>query len=534
MPRLLVVLLLPALLGAQGAQLPERRAFALLTGSGDTVMVERWVRSGDRSEALLTMHGRPWYRFLADQDPESGAERLVATAYSPARPAGSAPLSSREIVIVGDSAMVRDAATGEVLRQFEVARGTSALFPASLALLQRLVRRAEREGDIWYNGQFTTPVLVIGAEGPVTDTLAFYARGVDSLRAYVAQQQVDIALDDAGLISGASPSSAWLGLRYVRLPDAEADAPWPSEITDYTPPPGAPYTALEVRLTERNGSWLGGTFTVPLDRGREIPAVLFLSGSGAQDRDGRIMSGYRPFHELADALARRGIASLRLDDRGVGASSGSYDGFMLDALVRDAVQALRWLRARPEVDAARVGVIGHSEGAMVALRAARQVELDALVLLGAPASTGDKVVAWQQRYGAERLVRDSTDARRTVLIDSLVREARRLTDQLAETSQSFRTFVRHDPAADARRLRVAALVVHGGTDRQVPPGDEVRLAEALGSRGAPVIIHQLPDVNHLLLADPVGDPGLYLTVPDRRLAPGVKDLVVDWLARRRP
>jgi hypothetical protein len=168
MPRLLVVCLLPALLGAQESQLPERRAFALLTGSGDTVMVERWVRSGDRSEALLTMHGRPWYRFLADQDPESGAERLVATAYSPARPAGSAPVTSREIVIARDSAIVRDATSGEVLRQFEVARGTSAIFPPSLALLQRMVRRAEREGDIWYNGQFTTPVLVIGAEGPAS------------------------------------------------------------------------------------------------------------------------------------------------------------------------------------------------------------------------------------------------------------------------------------------------------------------------------------------------------------------------------
>lgn len=532
MPRLLVVFLLPALLGAQESQLPERRAFALLTGSGDTVMVERWVRSGDRSEALLTMHGRPWYRFLADQDPESGAERLVTTAYSPARPAGSAPVTSREIVIARDSAIVRDATSGEVLRQFEVARGTSAIFPPSLALLQRMVRRAEREGDIWYNGQFTTPVLVIGAEGPVLDTLAFYARGVDSLRTYVARQQVDVALDDAGLISGASPSSAWLGLRYVRLPDAEADAPWPSEVTDYSPPPGAPYTAEEVRLILPDRSWLGGTYTVPFNHDRTVPAVLFLSGSGAQDRDGRIMSGYRPFRELADALARSGIASLRLDDRGVGESSGQYDGFMLDALARDAVLALRWLRSRSEVDPGRVGIVGHSEGAVVAMRAARQMAPDALVLLGAPASKGQQVVAWQQRYGAERLVRDSADDRRPFLVDSLVREASRLTDLLSNSSEAFRSLVRHDPSADARRLRVAALVIQGGTDRQLPPGDGARLAEALGRRGAPVTLEQPAEVNHLLLADQVGDPGLYLTVPDRRLAPGLTALVVDWLARR--
>lgn len=136
--------------------------------------------------------------------------------------------------------------------------------------------------------------------------------------------------------------------------------------------------------------------------------------------------------------------------------------------------------------------------------------------------------------GAERLVRDSADARRPVLVDSLVREARRLTDQLATTSAAFRTFVRHDPAADARRLRVAALVVRGSSDRQVPPGDEVRLAEALGHRGAAVTLQQLPGVNHLMLVDPVGDPGLYLTIPDRRLAPGLTEWVVDWLARRWP
>jgi dienelactone hydrolase len=523
------LLVIPNLLAAQA---PERRAFALLTGSGDTVMVERWVRSGDRTEALLTMHGRPWYRFLAESDPESGTKRLVTTAYSPARPASAPPTSSREIVITSDSAVVRDAVGGEVLAAFPVARGSSPLFPASLALLQRLVRRAEREGDVWYNGQFTTPVLVIGAEGPVVDTIALYARGLDSLRVYVARQQVDLALDDDGLISGATPSSAWLGLRYVRLPDAEADAPWPSEAVDYAPPSDAPYVVEDVQLVPREGPALGGSLTLPTGRGGPVPAVLFLSGSGAQDRDGRMMSGYRPFRELADALARAGIASLRLDDRGIGASGGRYEGFTLETLVADARLALGWLAGRPEVDAARVGLVGHSEGALVAMEVARGASVDAMVLAGAPASRGREVIAWQQRYGAERLVRDSAATRRDALVDSLVREAARVVDALAGTSAALRELLAHDPVRAARRLRVPTLILDGATDRQIPPGDAARLAVALGQRGAPVERLALPDVNHLMLADPIGDPGLYFTLPDRRLAPGVTATVASWLTAR--
>jgi alpha-beta hydrolase superfamily lysophospholipase len=524
-----ILLILPTLLTAQA---PERRAFALLTGSGDTVMVERWVRSGDRTEALLTMHGRPWYRFLAESDPESGTRRLVTTAYSPARPATAPPTSSREIVITDDSAVVRDAVGGDVLAAFPVARGTSPLFPASLALLQRLVRRAEREGDIWYNGQFTSPVLVVGAEGPVVDTIAFYARGVDSMRAYVARQQVDLALDDDGLIAGAMPSSAWLGLRYVRLPDAEADAPWPSEAVDYAPPSDAPYMVEDVRLVLRSGPALGGSLTLPIGRDGPVPAVLFLSGSGAQDRDGRMMSGYRPFRELADALARAGIASLRLDDRGIGASGGRYQGFTLEALVTDARIAWQWLAGRPEVDPARLALVGHSEGALVAMQVARSEAVDAMVIAGAPASRGREVVAWQQRYGAARLVRDSADARREELVDSLTREAARAIDVLAAESAGLRELLRHDPVREARRLRVPTLVLDGTTDRQIPPGDAARLAAALRHRGAPVDRLELPGVNHLLLADPVGDPGLYFTVPDRRLAPGVTRAIAAWLTDR--
>ena len=524
-----ILLILPTLLTAQ---VPERRAFALLTGSGDTLMVERWVRSGDRTEALLTMHGRPWYRFLAETDPESGTERLVTIAYSPARPVDAPPTSSREIVVTADSAVVRHAVGGEVLASFPVARGTSPLFPASLALLQRLVRRAEREGDIWYNGRFTTPVLVIGAEGPEVDTLAFYTRGLDSLRAYVARQQVDLALDDDGLISGATPSSAWLGLRYVRLPDAEADAPWPSEAVDYAPPSDAPYVVEDIQLVPRAGPVLGGSLTLPVGRDGPVPAVLFLSGSGAQDRDGRMMSGYRPFRELADALARAGIASLRLDDRGIGASGGVYEGFTLETLVADARLARQWLGSRAEVDPTRLGLVGHSEGALVAMQVARAEEVDAMVLAGAPAASGREVIAWQQRYGAERLVRDSLPDRRPVLVDSLVREAEAVVHSLAAISPPMRTLMNHDPARDARRLRVPTLVLDAATDRQIPPGDAARLAAALAQRGAHVDRVVLPDVNHLMLADPVGDPGLYFTLPDRQLAPGVVSTIIQWLAGR--
>ena len=128
-----------------------------------------------------------------------------------------------------------------------------------------------------------------------------------------------------------------------------------------------PYDEQEVTYAG-DGVKLAGTLTLPRGRGPH-PAVLLLTGSGAQDRNESLM-GHRPFLVLADALTRRGIAVLRMDDRGVGGSTGNVLASTEDDLTDDALAGVAFLRSRKEIDSARIGLVGHSEGGMVAALAA--------------------------------------------------------------------------------------------------------------------------------------------------------------------
>ena len=122
-----------------------------------------------------------------------------------------------------------------------------------------------------------------------------------------------------------------------------------------------PYASREVTFqSEAGGVQLAGTLLLPPGEG-PFPAVALVTGSGPQDRDETLM-GHKPFLVIADALARRGIASLRWDDRGAGASAGDHMGSTVDDFAADARAAVAFLRSRPEVDGNAIGIVGHSEG----------------------------------------------------------------------------------------------------------------------------------------------------------------------------
>ncbi len=521
------LLLLPALLSSQS---PVRRGFALVEADGDTVAMERWIERGERTEVLITRDGWPWFHLLADTDPESGTERLAFTSYDPA-PDGVAGLSfSHEVVVLGDVATVRDAVTGEVSERLTVPPGTVAFFSASLALLERRLLRAGIPRR--FEEPIRLPVLVVGPTGVIPDTLQIVPAGGDSVATHVTWHDLVVARDRSGRVTGARSTDGSDPLRYVPLEAATLALPWPPIPTDYFADRGAPFHAEEARLTVRDGVTLAGSLTLP-DGGGPHPALLLLSGSGAQDRDGGTMSGYRPLRELAGALARAGIATLRLDDRGVGGSGGSYGEMTIADLADDARTAVAWLAADPRLDATRLGMLGHSEGALVAMQAAaRGAPVSLLVLLAGSSRPGKEIVAEQQRYGVGRFVRDLPADRRGVVADSLLNEAARLIAALGRGSKPLAYFLAFDPSRVARRLDVAALVLHGTTDRQVVVSQADELASALRSRGAPVTVRRFADTDHLFLADSVGDPGLYLTLPSRDLRPDVVDTIVAWVTGR--
>jgi pimeloyl-ACP methyl ester carboxylesterase len=256
---------------------------------------------------------------------------------------------------------------------------------------------------------------------------------------------------------------------------------------------------------------LAATLTLPssLEAG-PIPAVLLLPGSGPVDRDSNVRSMRLDVtRHLAEALAARGVASLRYDKRGVGASGGGdWRAVGFWDLVRDAQDALAVLAARPEIDAARLVVLGHSEGALLATHlAAHDDRVSAAVLVGASAKPGDQVLAWQASNVARTLpapVRAILRLLRVDLVARVVKNHERLKKTTTDVvrfgfvrtnARWFREFMAYDPRADLRDITVPVLAITGAKDIQVDPHDLAVIADLVPG---PVTIECPADVTHIL------------------------------------
>lgn len=302
----------------------------------------------------------------------------------------------------------------------------------------------------------------------------------------------------------------------------------------------------EVTFTAADGSVLAGTLQLP-DGDPPRAAALLLVGSGEVDRDSnhpKLPLGIT--RELAAALAGSGVASLRYDKRGVGASDGDFLTATFDDARQDASDALSALRRHPAIDPARVLVIGHSEGAMHAVSlAAADPSLAGVGLLAGPAVTGEEVLRWQ----AERIVPTLPAAVRLLL--RVLRQTPdraqaklfakvRATDEVVVRVQGqrlnagwLRGFLAHDPSADLARLTVPVFALTGDRDLQVDPDDLDRLRAVVTE--APLAIHRPAQVNHVLRhTDGVGAPSEYRrqVKAGQPLEPGVVDALTAWATAR--
>ncbi|MEL6536157.1 MAG: alpha/beta fold hydrolase, partial [Bacteroidota bacterium] len=158
-----------------------------------------------------------------------------------------------------------------------------------------------------------------------------------------------------------------------------------------------PYTSEEVTFrNETEGITLAGTLTLP-EGGTPTAAAILISGSGPQNRDEELL-GHKPFWVLADHLTRNGIAVLRYDDRGVGQSTGEFSGATSEDFAGDVAAAMAYLQARPEVKADQIGLIGHSEGGLIAPLVAAQYDgVSFIVSMAGPGVNGEEIILAQQR-----------------------------------------------------------------------------------------------------------------------------------------
>lgn len=423
--------------------------------------------------------------------------------------------------------------------------------------LQVMVDLSESEGA-W---QGTIDIPMQGAKGlgleDVTvdgESVSFKIKGIPggpSFAGTLAGERIE-----GSFTQGGAQFEFWLGREGVAPPRRPQD-----------PEPPFPYTAEEV--TYRNGEiTLAGTLTVPEGQA-PFSAAILITGSGAQNRDEELL-GHRPFLVLADHLTRQGIAVLRVDDRGVGGSSGSVSQSTSRDFATDVVAGVDFLRADERIR--EIGVIGHSEGGLVGpLAATLTDDIAYVVMLAGPGVPGTDILKLQlelisraqgtdddtltqqlelQQEVLDTLMSSAPREERRERLRAVVEKQMDLAPEAASLDGEareqaveggiasvlnpwFESFLTYDPRETLSHVRVPVLALNGDLDLQVDADQNLpQIAKALLEGGnGDVTLRRFPGMNHLFQTAETGAPTEYSTI-EETMSPIVLDVISDWILDR--
>ncbi len=334
------------------------------------------------------------------------------------------------------------------------------------------------------------------------------------------------------------------------------------------PKPPFPYRSEDVHIpVPGTDVVLAGTLTLPQGRG-PFPAVVLVTGSGPQDRNETVM-GHKPFLVLSDYLTRQGIAVLRCDDRGVAQSTGDFATATTRDFANDALAQVEFLHARPEIAHDRIGVVGHSEGGLIApMVAVRSKDVAFIVLMAGPglpgleiiqdqgeligraAGTPEDVLEVNKRLQGQMAailaaepdpqaavpkLRAAIEAASDSLSPALGEDLRKAMDVTIRQVNSpwMRFFLAYDPRPTLEKVRVPVLAVDGSKDLQVPPEQDLdAIAKALrkgGDRDVTTVL--LPGLNHLFQKAETGLPSEYASIPET-MDPTALSAISTWILKR--
>jgi len=334
--------------------------------------------------------------------------------------------------------------------------------------------------------------------------------------------------------------------------------------------PQKPYPYDEEEVSYKNESaaiQIAGTLTSPRGNG-PFPAVLLITGSGAQDRDESLFN-HKPFLVLSDYLTRRGIAVLRVDDRGVGGTGGSVNQSTSEDFASDVLAGVQFLKNQPRIDQSKIGLVGHSEGGLIApIAAAKSSDVAFIVLMAGPGLPGEEILYLQgalisrasgqseeaieeNRVQQEQLFSivksEPNDSLAAIRIRDIIKESfDKMTDEekkqagdMEELTQGqakriltpwFRYFLTYDPRIVLGQVKCPVLAINGGKDLQVPPKENLAAIEkALTAAGnTRVTIREIPDLNHLFQTSTNGAPMAYGKI-EETMAPVAMTIIGDWI-----
>ena len=323
------------------------------------------------------------------------------------------------------------------------------------------------------------------------------------------------------------------------------------------------YTEEEVVFSNENaGVQLAGTLTLPKGDG-PFPAVILITGSGPQNRNEEVFN-HKPFLVIADYLTNNGIAVLRYDDRGVGASTGDFGASTSGDFAEDALAALNFMKTRKEINPAMIGLIGHSEGGMIApVAASGSDEVAFIVLLAGPGSNLGDNVNYQRSLMAKKggateeyitaqenwLKAVNETVRKDIPDEQVQSEIQKIYAAYDEKTKNtlnwseerinqianlvsgrwWRYGFRYDPEKTIQSLDCPVLALLGEKDQQVPPIlNQAELQRAISGRNEKNQLVVVPGVNHMFQTCTTGDETEYSKI-DETISPKVMDLIKNWI-----
>lgn len=330
------------------------------------------------------------------------------------------------------------------------------------------------------------------------------------------------------------------------------------------PIPPFPYESEDIIIENKKDSVkIGATLTKPKGL-KNYGVAILISGSGAQNRDSELL-GHKPFLVIADYLTRNNIAVLRMDDRGVGTSTGNYAIATLLDLKEDVQYVVEYLRQRDDIDKKKIGMIGHSLGGIVApMVAADDKELGFVIMMAGSGERGDQVMLKQKELietkmgiGPEMVATGQKNMKAlyqvilnyghdgAALKDSLTAHFKNTYgNQLPEFQLNAMVkqlnvpwlldFIRHDPTPALQQIKCPLLAIGGSNDLQVPAAVNLEAIKKAVTEGgnSNVEVLEYPKLNHLFQECESGLPNEYTTI-QQTISPQVLEKMVAWLKEKR-
>ncbi|HCY75470.1 MAG TPA: alpha/beta hydrolase [Ignavibacteriales bacterium] len=331
-----------------------------------------------------------------------------------------------------------------------------------------------------------------------------------------------------------------------------------------------PYKSEDIKFENKvDNITLAGTLTLP-ENGNNFPAVVMITGSGGEDRNEEVF-GHKPFLVIADYLTRNGIAVLRFDDRGIGQSTGNQATGTSEDFVRDVLAGVDYLKSRTEINHSKIGLIGHSEGGMIApMAAVKSDDVDFIILMAGTGISGDSILILQSeliqraegmpeeeiqkslkeqreiysmivssddKTTLEKQLRDKFNSEYSAMSDD---EKSKLGDpevylnmQIKTlTSPWFNYFIKYNPQPTLEKVKCPVLAINGGNDLQVPPEQNLSAIESALKKGGNknYEIRLLPGLNHLFQTSATGAVSEYATI-EETVAPIALETMADWIKK---